>query len=350
MSLEKNNIIRSSNTIKQALEQLNNLPTRDSLTLFVVDGNSKLVGTVTDGDIRRGLLLGKSILEAIEGVMHKQFKYLQRNNFTIEFIDELRKKEIDLIPFVNANFEIEKIIDFTKKRSVLPMDAVIMAGGEGRRLTPLTDTLPKPLLKIGDKPIIEHNIDRLNSFGVDNLIITTKYLGEKISDYLKDGSSKNISIKYTRETDSLGTIGAVSLINDFVHESVLVMNSDLLTNIDFEDFFKSFNSSGAEMAVATIPYQVTLPYGVVETDDNLVNGIKEKPTYTYYSNAGIYLLKRSVINSIPKNTFFNATDLMQKLIDNKQKILNYPILGYWLDIGKHEDYNKAQEDIKHIKL
>ena len=350
MSIEINNIINSASTIKQALEQLNNLPTRDSLTLFVIDQTKKLVGTLTDGDIRRGLLQGKNITESIDSVMHKQYKYLQRNNFNIEFIDELRAKEIDLIPFVNENFEIEKIIDLSKIKSVLPVDAVIMAGGEGKRLLPLTKDIPKPLLKIGDKPILEYNIDRLGLFGVDNVYITLKYQGQQIIDYFNDGSSKNIKIKYTHETDSLGTIGAVSLINDFVHENVLVMNSDLLTNIDFEDFFKSFYNGKAEMAVATIPYLVTLPYGVIESDDNHVKAIKEKPTYTYYSNAGIYLFKKSILKNIPKNSFFNATDLMQILINENKKILNYPVLGYWLDIGKHEDYAKAQEDIKHLKF
>ena len=350
MSLEINNIIQSSGTIKQALEQLNNLPTRDSLTLFVIDGNEKLVGTLTDGDIRRGLLLGRNITESIETVMHKKYKFLQRNNFTLEFIDELKVKEIDLIPFVNEKFEIEKIIDLSKIKSVLPVDVVIMAGGEGKRLLPLTKDTPKPLLKIGDKPILEHNIDRLSLFGVDNIFITLKYQGQKIKDYFNDGSSKNIKIRYTQEADSLGTIGAISLIDNFIHENILVMNSDLLTNIDFEDFFKSFHNGKAEMAVATIPYPVTLPYGVIESDGNHVKAIKEKPTYTYYSNAGIYLFKKSVLKYIPRNAFFNATDLMQALINENKKILMYPVLSYWLDIGKHEDYNKAQEDIKHLKF
>lgn len=346
----KDHIIPASLTVKSALVHLNNLTSSDPLTLFIVNKDNKIIGTLTDGDIRRGLLEGKSIEESVEVFMYRNFKYLQRNKFKIEFIDELKENEIDLIPFINDQFEIEKIIDLTKKKSVLPVDAVIMAGGEGKRLKPLTDNTPKPLLKIGNKPIIEYNIDRLNAYGIDNIYITIKYLGNKIIEYFKDGSEKDLNIKYTQETDALGTIGAITLINDFIHENILVMNSDLLTNIDFEDFFKSFYNSNSDMAVATIPYQVTLPYGVVETSNSFVNAIKEKPTYTYYSNAGIYLIKKRVLSHIPKGTFFNATDLMDVLLKENGKILNYPILGYWLDIGKHEDYNKAQEDIKHLKF
>jgi dTDP-glucose pyrophosphorylase len=349
MIKEHNNIIEYTATIKQALEQLNNLQTKDSLTLFVVN-STKLVGTLTDGDIRRGLLQGKTIDDSVESVMQKKFKYLQRNNFSLEQIAELKAMEIKQLPIVNDVFEIEKIIDLSQKKSVLPIDAVIMAGGEGMRLRPLTLNTPKPLIKIGDKPIIEYNIDSLNSYGVDNLYITIKYLGEKIVDYFKDGKEKNIKINYTKEGESMGTIGSITLIDNFLHDNILVMNSDILTNIDFEDFYKSFQMSDADMAVATIPYQVTLPYGIVECDQHLILGIKEKPTYTYYSNAGIYLIKKSALDYIPKNTFYNATDLMQSLLDDHKKVFNYPILGYWLDIGKHEDYIKAQQDVQHLKF
>ena len=225
-----------------------------------------------------------------------------------------------------------------------------MAGGEGKRLRPLTEKTPKSLLKVGNRPIIEHNIDRLAEYGVEKIHISIKYLGYLIEEYFQNGEAKNISISYVKEDVPLGTIGAVSLINNLNSNYILLMNSDILTNIDYEDFFMEFVNQDADMAVATIPYKVDIPYAVLETSQNLVIDLKEKPTYTYYSNAGIYLIKKDLIKLIPTNSFFNATDLMELLIKSGKKLISYPLHSYWLDIGKHDDFEKAQEDIKHIKF
>lgn len=350
MGVFLNNIISSKLSLKVALSHLNDLPSKDSLTLFVVDESNKLIGTLTDGDIRRSLLNGFILDSNVVEIMNKSPKFIHRNNYTIEDIDLFKEKEIDLIPILDEENRIEKIMDLSRMRTILPIDTVLMAGGEGRRLHPLTLDTPKPLLLVGGTPIIERNIDRLALYGIDNFHLSIKYLGDKIKSYFNDGSKKNISIKYIEEVEPLGTIGSISLVEKFVHDEVLVMNSDLLTNIDFEDFYKTFKNSNADLIVACIPYQVSLPYGVIETDNNRVVSIKEKPTYTYYSNAGIYLFKKTLINRIPKNSFYNATDLMDELIKNNLNVVNYPILTYWLDIGKHDDFVKAQEDIKHLKF
>jgi NDP-sugar pyrophosphorylase family protein len=152
------------------------------------------------------------------------------------------------------------------------------------------------------------------------------------------------------EDVALGTIGAVSKIDNFRHDYILVMNSDLLTNIDYEHLFLDFINKDADFAVVSIPYQVKIPYAVLETEEGQIKSFKEKPTYTYYSNGGIYIMKKSVLQHLPKNTFFNATDLMDKLIAENLKVVSYPLIGYWLDIGKHEDFIKAQNDIKQIKF
>ncbi len=348
--LFRENLILNTSTIKQALLLLNNMPSRDSLTLFVINQKNKLIGSLTDGDIRRGLINNLMLEDNIESVMNVNFKFLKKGNYTLKDIDTFKKKEIDLVPFVDEDGCIIKIIDLTKINTVLPVDVVLMAGGEGKRLKPLTDDLPKPLLKIGDKPIIEHNIDRLISYGIDSVFISIKYLGSKIKDYFLDGRSKNITINYTEEINPVGTIGAVALISNFNHEDILVMNSDLLTNIDYEDFYRFFKNNNADMLVACIPYQVSLPYGIIENEGVKVIAIKEKPTYTYYSNAGIYLIKKEMFKYIPENELYNATDLIETLIKQNHTVINYPILTYWLDIGKHDDFIKAQEDIKHIKL
>jgi NDP-sugar pyrophosphorylase family protein len=225
-----------------------------------------------------------------------------------------------------------------------------MAGGRGERLRPLTDSAPKPLLMVGEKPIIEHNIDRLSNYGIDDIWISVRYLGEQLVDYLKDGSKKAIRINYLWEKDALGTAGALGLVNDFIHEHVLMMNSDLLTNIDFEEMFLFMEREQADFVVACVPYTVNIPYAVMQVENKQVTGFKEKPTYTHYSNAGIYLMKRDVVEFVKKNQPYDATDLMEDLIKAKKKVVAFPLIGYWLDIGKHEDYKKAQMDINSIKF
>lgn len=344
------NIIYSSQTIKDALIRLDSLGKKGNLTLFVLSSEDQLIATLTDGDIRRGLLNGKNIDDAIESVMHRDFKYLELNNFTLTEIQELKNKEIRLIPILSTSQKIVRIIDLSKKKSVLPIDAIIMAGGEGKRLLPLTENTPKPLLLVGSKPIIEHNIDRLDAYGVSTFFISINYLGNQLIDYLGNGTTKGITINYIKEEKALGTIGSVSLIKNFIHDYVLIMNSDLLTDIDYEDFFKSFIDKKADMMVATVPYRVSIPYGILETDEEDILGLKEKPTYTYYANAGIYLIKKNLLNLIPENAVYNATSLIETLVQKKAKVSYYPLLKYWLDIGIMADYLKAQDDIQHLKI
>lgn len=338
-------LIPCKESIKSALKRLNSV---DELTLFVVDEEGTLVGSLTDGDIRRALVNDYSIDDTIDKIMFKDFSYLVHGQFTIDQVLEIKKKKLSLIPLVDNKRAVKRLINFQTAKSLLPVEAVIMAGGEGRRLRPYTESIPKPLLKVDDKPIIEYNIDRLADYGIQKIHISIKYLGHLIEEYFKDGDSKNIFISYVTENDPLGTIGSVTLIEKFEEEYIIIMNSDLLTNIDFEDFFIEFINADADMIIATVPYKVDIPYAVLETNENKVMSFKEKPTYTYYSNAGIYLLKKEAIQHIPRNTFFNATDLMEKLIKEGKKVLSYPLLGYWLDIGKHDDFQKAQEDVKHI--
>ena len=159
-----------------------------------------------------------------------------------------------------------------------------------------------------------------------------------------------MNIEYVSEDIPLGTIGAVSKINNFKHDYVLVTNSDILTNLNYENFFEDFIKKDADMSVITIPYEVKIPYAVMETKSNNILSFMEKPTYTYYSNGGIYLIKKSILKNIPKDKFFNSTDLMELLLEKKLNLISYPMRSYWLDIGKHKDYLKAQNDIKHIKF
>lgn len=344
----KRHIIKKGKYIKDALARLNELAS-DAI-LFVTDEEERLLGSLTDGDVRRGFLKGLSLEHKVEDFIQANPKYLRKDNYSIEQVINYRKNHFKVIPVLDTRERIVNVVNFRFFKSYLPVDAVLMAGGRGERLKPLTDTVPKPLLMVGEKPIVEHNIDRLASYGIDDFWISLRYLGEQIKSYFKDGSDKGVSINYVWEEEPLGTIGAVSTICSFQHDNVLITNSDLLTNLDYEDFFLDFIKSDAVLSVVTIPYSVSVPYAVLETKDGNVLSFKEKPTYTYYSNGGIYLIKKEILSMLPKTTFFNATDLMELLLSKGMKVNSYPLRGYWLDIGKLEDYKKAQEDIQHIRF
>ncbi len=344
----RDHLIVTGSNIKCALSKLDKLGI-DAI-LFVVDKNDRLIGSLTDGDVRRGLLQGLGTENLVDDFIQSYPKFIRKGGYIIDDIIAFRKEDFKIIPIIDASNTIVNVLNFRFQKSYLPVDAVVMAGGRGSRLSPLTDRKPKPLLKVGNKTIIDHNIDRLKKFGVDDLWLTVGYLGEQLKNHFRDGSSNNINISYVWEDKPLGTIGAVSKINDFKHDYVLITNSDLLTDLDYEDFFLDFIKKDADFSVATIPYEVKVPYAVLETNGHIIYDFKEKPTYTYYSNGGIYLVKKAILDFIPKETFFNATDLMEILIKSNKKVTSFPVRGYWLDIGKAEDLARAQEDIKHIEL
>lgn len=341
-------IIQAGDTIYKAFEQLNKVP--KNLTLFVLGKNNEMTGTLTDGDIRRGFLKGLTLSDKVADFMNPKFSYLIFGNYNLKEIRSIKERGVKLLPILDKDKKIIKVLDFSMVNTILPVDVVLMAGGRGERLRPLTDNMPKPMLKVADKPIIEHNIDRLIRYGVENFVITLRYLGEKIEDYFKDGSQKGVHINYVREKDPLGTIGAVNLIRDFKNEHVLVMNSDLFTNIDYEDFFHWYTESNADLCIATIPYHVDVPYAILSiTDQTHVNGLEEKPRYTYYANAGIYLFKSKLVKLMDEKSRMDATDFIKLLIDSGYKVEKYPIIGYWIDIGKPDDFVKANEFAKHTK-
>ena len=321
---------------------------KSNQTLFVLDDDERLIGTVTDGDIRRGLIKGLSIETPIIQFSYPKFNFIN-GEINVSVIRKLKKEGIKVLPKLNASGQIEKVYNLARLHSILPLHAIVMAGGRGERLRPLTDRIPKPMLPLGNKPIIEHNIDRLISFGIETITISVRYLSDQIINHFGDGTAKGISINYIEEDAPLGTIGCLSLIKNISHKNVLVLNSDVFTSIDFEDFYLAFEDAKADMAVASIPYTVDIPYAIMELSDNRITSFKEKPKNTYYANAGIYLIKKENLALIPKKSFFNATDLMDAIMAKNGKLIHSPITGYWIDIGKHDDYNKAQEIIKHLK-
>lgn len=339
-------IISSDATILQALSALNEIG-HAAQTLFVVDRDNKMVGTLTDGDIRRSLITGLPITTPVDAVMHKDFQYITQTDWDVRRLKTLRKKDILFIPILDNKRHIVGVCNLMKYKNILPIDAVLMAGGKGERLRPLTEKTPKPLLPVGDKAIIDYNIDNLIYYGVKHISVTVNYLREQIEEHFateKDG----IKVQCVREPRFLGTIGSLRFVENFYHDSILVMNSDLFTNVDLEDFYLHFKETGADMSAAAIPYSVSVPYGIFNVDNDCITGLTEKPTYNYYANAGIYLVKRNVLDLIPNDTFFNATDLIKLLITQNKKVVRFPLHGYWIDIGNKDEYAKAQDIVKHL--
>jgi len=350
MKLE-NLLIQKDKTILEALQQLNDILYKSHISrliLFVVDNNQSILGSLTDGDIRRSLVTHADLNLKAGAICNEDYVFEYEKPGFLD-LQAYRKRDIKILPVLDGDKKLVRIVDLDKTKAQLPLECMIMAGGRGKRLSPLTDTIPKPMLPLGDKPIIEHNIDRLISYGIQKIYISVKYLGDQIKEYFGNGSSRGISIEYIWEDEPLGTAGALSLVEHFDTDHVLLMNSDLFTDVDFEDLYLDLVNQNADMAVASTEYKVDVPYAVFETIEDAVVAFKEKPSYVYHSNAGIYILKKDLIQKIPKNEFYDITDLMENLVNEGGKLVHNPITGFWIDIGSPVDYKQAQEFIKHLK-
>ncbi len=340
-------IINQDKTLLEALTQINDLQ-EGPMVLFAVDGAGRMVGTLTDGDSRRALIARKPVDSRVKDVIHKSFNFIREGvgDIVLE-LKRQKKLQMKLVPVLDDQDHIIDIINLEQYKTQLPLDAVLMAGGKGERLRPLTEKTPKPLLLVGDKAIIDHNVDRLISYGIQHINVTVNYLKEQIEAHYKEPRS-GIKVQTVREPKFLGTIGSIKFVEKFYNDTVLLMNSDLFTNIDYEDFYLHFQQHNAEMSVAAIPYNVSIPYGVLDLDGRNIHGLIEKPKYTYYANAGIYLIKLRALDEIPEDLFFNATDLVEKLIEEGKNVIRYPLNGTWIDIGNPQEYQKAQDLVKHL--
>lgn len=340
-------IISQEKTLIDALKIISSMGT-GPLVLFVVDADQKMVGTLTDGDVRRALIRGVKVTDKICDAMHREFNFLRKGiSDDVANIRKQRDLKMKLVPILDEQNCIAEIINLEEYRTKLPVDAVLMAGGKGERLRPLTEKTPKPLIRVGDKCIIDYNVDSLIYYGIKHISVTVNYLGEQLEEHFSV-ERNGIKINTVREPKYLGTIGSIKFVETFYNDTILVMNSDLFTNIDYEDFFSHFKLHDADMSVAAVPYVVKVPYGVFNLEGREIKGVIEKPTISYYANAGIYLIKKDRLNLIPENEFFNATDFMDKLISNGFKVIRYPISGYWIDIGQHDELERAREIVKHI--
>ena len=334
--------------IVEAIQKLNDIDFLTNPTLFVVDAAKKVIGTLTDGDIRRAILKHTSLDIKVEDACHHNFVYMNKSS-DYQSLKKFNATKTPIISVLSDEGYLDDIIDLTQTKAQLPLDCMIMAGGRGKRLSPLTDSVPKPMLLLGDKPIIEHNIDRLISFGVKRIIISVRYLSEQIKAYFGDGSGKGIRIEYIEETEPLGTAGALGLVEQFNTDHILLMNSDLFTNVDFESLYTRVLGHGADIGIASNEYKVDVPYAIFKTQGDRILNFEEKPTLRLQSNAGVYILRTSVLDRLKKGEYCDITDLMDQVLADDGHLVYDPIVGYWVDIGKPSDYELAKELVKHAR-
>lgn len=341
-------IIRKDATLIEALRRLNCLSGK-AMVLFAVDAGGKMAGTITDGDIRRSLIAGAELSSSVESVMHCAFRFLEEGNIDLMKVREMRRNKITLVPVISQEGSIKAVYNFEECHSILPLDAIMMAGGKGERLRPLTLDTPKPLLKVGDKCIIDYNVEELTRNGIDNIAVTVNYLAEQIERHFENPVG-GVQVRCVREPKKLGTIGSAKLVGGLSNDNVIVMNSDLLTTVSYEEMFLFHAGQEADMTIAAVPYMVSVPFAILHSEDSRVTGLEEKPTYNYYANAGIYIIRRSLLERIPDDCVFDATDLIELIINEGGKVVYYPIDGIWLDIGSPDDFRHAQEIVRNKRL
>lgn len=343
----KDHLISQDITLLDALSSICALAP-EPLVLFVLNEKNQMVGTLTDGDSRRALIKGASLNDKVGTIMHRNFNFMKVGDLdNVKEIKRQRELKMKLIPVLDEDSRIVEIINLEEFKTRLPIDAVLMAGGKGERLRPLTEKTPKPLLKVGDKCIIDHNIDRLIDYGVKHISVTVNYLKEQLEEHFMEPRGE-VKIQTVREPKFLGTIGSIRFVPEFFNDTVLVMNSDLFTNINYEDFFLHFKEHDADMSVAAIPYDVDIPLGILNLDGRNITGLSEKPHFGYYANAGIYLIKRSAIELIPEDTMFHSTNLVEALIAAGRKVIRFPLNGTWIDIGTPQEFRRACDMVKHM--
>ncbi|MCM1005968.1 MAG: nucleotidyltransferase family protein [Prevotella sp.] len=338
-------LINEKSSVKEALKRINSLRGLP-LTLFVTDDEGTLVGTLTDGDIRRGLLAEALLSDSVAKVMYKQFRFLRRGDEdAARHFRKARELNLSVLPVIDDCGKILDVIDLRHTSAMLPLDAVLMAGGRGERLRPLTENVPKPLLPVGGKPIIDYNVEALRRCGISNIFVTVNYLHSQIEDHFANSEDFN-TVKCVLEPAPLGTFGSIGLVNGLKHRNVLVMNSDLLTSINFEEMYEHHLNTEAALTMAVTSYTVSVPYAIVRTHADRVESFQEKPTYNFFANAGIYIVNRDLLASVTGKERVDATDFIDSLLAAGQKVAYFPINGTWIDIGSPDDYAMACSKMK----
>lgn len=326
--------------------------------VLIVDEHGRLLSTVTDGDLRRVLLAGLGLDAPLEELLKRKAtsKYATPVSVPMgtpqeEILRLMEEHVIRHIPVIDGEGRVVELVTGNQliPREVIPLQAVIMAGGYGKRLLPLTQNTPKPMLPVGEQPLMELMIGQLRDAGIHRVNVTTHFEPEKIRDYFGDGERFGVNLNYVSEERPLGTAGALRLI-EAKKEPLLIINGDILTKVDFRAMLDFHNEHKADLTVGVREYDFQVPYGVIETEGARVTGVNEKPVYKFFVNAGIYLLQPALDEFIPKDERFDMTDLIEQLTAAGRTVVSFPIMEYWLDIGRLSDYERAQEDVKSGKF
>ena len=333
--------ISPSATLRDAIVVID----RCASQIALVTSSGRLLGIVTDGDVRRFLLCGGNLDDSVSELMCTDFTHIAHSANENSGYDLMREKGLRHLPMLDERGRILRLLkmeDVLAGKS-LPNKVVIMAGGEGRRLRPLTNQCPKPMLRLGNKPILEKIIENCMSSGFREFYISVNYLGSQISDYFGDGSQWGASIHYLHEQQPLGTAGALSLIEDNLSFPFLVLNADVLTDIDYERVIAFHQEENATLTVCVHEYETKIPFGVVGLDGTRVLSLTEKPVRRDFINSGVYVLNPGLLSFVPKNQMFNMTDLIEKTLLRGVKVSGFPIHEYWLDVGHPQSFELALE-------
>lgn len=316
---------------------------------LVVDSEGHLLHTVTDGDLRRAVLAGKDLHGPISQLRIESHRPLTMPASTprTELARMLHETKLRHIPLVDDELRIVDMIqldDFLARPPVnVALSAVVMAGGYGARLRPLTNEIPKPMLPLGDKPLVERTIESLRKFGIQRVYMSTHYKPEAFSNHFGDGRAFGVQINYIHEDQPLGTAGVLSALPKG-DDPLLVINGDIITDVSYEAMLRFHQESGAEMTVGVRQYDFSVPYGVMDMDGTNIRGVREKPTHHFFVNAGIYVIERSAVLHVPAGCSFDMPQLIEALISLQKNVIGFPISEYWLDIGHPSDYEKARSD------
>ena len=316
---------------------------------LLVDREGRLLATFTDGDVRRAVLAGID-LDAPVSVLYERREReplrATRNATATELLELMTSNGVRHVPLVDDDGRpvAVSLIDDLVDDTALPLRAVVMAGGFGKRLGQLTESLPKPMLPVGGRPLLERIIVQLRGAGIDRVHVTTHYKPEHIVDHFEDGSRFGVNIEYVNEDEPLGTAGAIGLIERVDDHPLLVLNGDIVTDVDFRALLHFHDEHEADMTVGVWPYEVHVPYGLVETDGELVTGIREKPVLRSFVNAGIYLIGAELCHTVPPGERLDMTDLIERALAEGRRVISFPLREYWLDIGELEAYEQALLD------
>ena len=339
--------LKQNATIREALEIID----KGSMQIaLVVDEKNKLLGTITDGDIRRGILRGLDINSSIETIIYKKPAVAKINNTKEEILRIALKRKLHQIPIVDDDGvvldlkEIEELIE----PKIRTNKVILMVGGLGTRLRPLTKDMPKPMLKVGNKPILQTIVEKFAEYGFVNITMCVNFNASIIRDYFGDGKEFGVNIDYVLEQKRMGTAGALSLLKERPSEPFFVMNGDLLTNVNFEHIFNYHTLHKATATMCVREYDYEVPYGVVKMNDNKITAIAEKPVQKFFVSAGIYMLSPEILDLIPQDEFYDMPTLFEKAIAQDKNVISFPIHEYWIDIGRLEEYQKANEEYAKI--